>query len=74
MCFAGAEEGRLTDGQGRTTMFSETVVIATSNLGAEYLLTAAIGERERSLVMDKVHRFCVPNSSIGLTILFSSRN
>ncbi|MCO5194380.1 MAG: ATP-dependent Clp protease ATP-binding subunit [Anaerolineae bacterium] len=54
------EEGRLTDGQGRTTMFSETVVIMTSNLGAEYLLTAAIGERERSLVMDKVHRFLRP--------------
>lgn len=54
------EEGRLTDGQGRTTTFSETVVIMTSNLGAEYLLTAAIGERERELVMDTVHRFLRP--------------
>jgi ATP-dependent Clp protease ATP-binding subunit ClpC len=54
------EEGRLTDGQGRTTTFSETVVIMTSNLGAEYLLTAAISERERELVMDKVHRFLRP--------------
>jgi ATP-dependent Clp protease ATP-binding subunit ClpC len=28
------DEGRLTDGQGRQTTFSETVVIMTSNLGA----------------------------------------
>ncbi len=29
------EEGRLTDGQGRTASFSEAVIIMTSNLGAE---------------------------------------
>jgi ATP-dependent Clp protease ATP-binding subunit ClpB len=31
------EEGRLTDGQGRTANFGETVIIMTSNLGSEYL-------------------------------------
>jgi ATP-dependent Clp protease ATP-binding subunit ClpC len=30
------EDGRLTDGQGRTIDFSNTVVIMTSNLGTEY--------------------------------------
>ena len=29
------EEGRLTDGQGRVCLLAETVIILTSNLGAE---------------------------------------
>jgi len=32
------DDGRLTDGQGRTVDFSNVVIIMTSNLGAEYLL------------------------------------
>jgi ATP-dependent Clp protease ATP-binding subunit ClpB len=32
------DDGRLTDGQGRTIDFTNTVIIMTSNLGAEYLL------------------------------------
>ena len=32
------DEGRLTDGQGRTVDFRNTVIIMTSNLGAEHLL------------------------------------
>jgi ATP-dependent Clp protease ATP-binding subunit ClpB len=31
------DEGRLTDGHGKTVDFSNTVIILTSNLGAEYL-------------------------------------
>jgi len=31
------DDGRLTDGQGRTVDFKNTVIIMTSNLGAEYL-------------------------------------
>jgi len=31
------EEGRLTDGKGRTVKFSETVIILTSNIGSHYL-------------------------------------
>src|SRR6202023_517295 len=31
------DDGRLTDGQGRTVDFKNTVIILTSNLGAEYL-------------------------------------
>jgi ATP-dependent Clp protease ATP-binding subunit ClpC len=31
------EEGRLTDGKGRTVTFSEAVVILTSNIGSQYL-------------------------------------
>jgi len=54
------EEGRLTDGQGRTTSFSETVIIMTSNLGAYHMLVPVIGERERELVMAEVKRFFRP--------------
>ena len=32
------DEGRLTDGQGRTVNFRNTVVVMTSNIGAEHLL------------------------------------
>jgi ATP-dependent Clp protease ATP-binding subunit ClpC len=48
------EEGRLTDGQGRTTLFNETVIILTSNMGSEYLIDSTISEVQRELVMDAV--------------------
>ena len=38
------DDGRLTDGQGRTVDFSNTLIILTSNLGSQYL--ASLGENE----------------------------
>jgi ATP-dependent Clp protease ATP-binding subunit ClpB len=38
------DDGRLTDGQGRTVDFRNTMIIMTSNLGAEYLTGLAEGE------------------------------
>ena len=38
------DDGRLTDGQGRTVDFSNTVLIMTSNLGAEHLVNQKDGE------------------------------
>lgn len=32
------DDGRLTDGQGRTIDFSNTIIVLTSNIGSEYLL------------------------------------
>ncbi|MBU1314378.1 MAG: ATP-dependent chaperone ClpB [Alphaproteobacteria bacterium] len=51
------DDGRLTDGQGRTVDFKNTIIIMTSNLGADYL--TALGENEdvdsvRDQVMDVV--------------------
>src|SRR3546814_19220135 len=40
------DDGRLTDGQGRTVDFRHTLIILTSNLGADYL--AAEGEGDIS--------------------------
>src|SRR5947199_3168924 len=37
------DDGRLTDGKGRTIDFKNTVVIMTSNLGSQYLADSAIG-------------------------------
>ncbi len=48
------EEGRLTDGQGRTASFSEAVIIMTSNLGSEYLDEPVLTDEARELVMAKL--------------------
>ena len=54
------EEGRLTDGQGRTAYFNEAVIIMTSNLGSEYLTEPILGEHHRQMVMDAVKQFFRP--------------
>ena len=54
------EEGRLTDGRGNTATFSETVIIMTSNLGADYLQTTEITEDIREDVMDAVNEHFRP--------------
>ncbi len=54
------EEGRLTDGQGRTVSFSETMVIMTSNLGSEYLVEPVLTDAARELVMGEVQRALRP--------------
>ncbi len=38
------DDGRLTDGQGRTVDFRNTLIIMTSNLGSEYLVNQKEGE------------------------------
>jgi ATP-dependent Clp protease ATP-binding subunit ClpB len=51
------DDGRLTDGQGRTVDFRNTLIVMTSNLGAEYLVAQAEGqdtEAVRDLVMAEV--------------------
>jgi len=45
------DDGRLTDGKGRTVDFKNTVVIMTSNLGSQYL-TEELTEGARRQVMD----------------------
>ena len=48
------EEGRLTDGQGRTAIFSEAVIIMTSNLGSEYLTEPVLTNAAKEQVMQLV--------------------
>ncbi|OYR07478.1 AAA domain family protein [Brucella grignonensis] len=47
------DDGRLTDGQGRTVDFHSALIIITSNLGAEYLVNQAEGEKT-SIVREEV--------------------
>src|SRR5450631_1554495 len=47
------DDGRLTDGQGRTVDFRNTLIIMTSNLGSEYLVNQPEGE-DTSAVRDQV--------------------
>ncbi|MFJ2458071.1 ATP-dependent chaperone ClpB [Pseudomonas neuropathica] len=54
------DDGRLTDGQGRTIDFRNTLIIMTSNIGAEYLVNQPEGEktsavREEVMAMVRVH-------------------
>ncbi|KAK8617163.1 hypothetical protein V6N13_117130 [Hibiscus sabdariffa] len=48
------DDGRLTDGQGRTVDFRNTVIIMTSNLGAEHLLSGLSGKCSMQVARDRV--------------------
>ncbi|KAI5562365.1 hypothetical protein BDE02_15G048900 [Populus trichocarpa] len=48
------DDGRLTDGQGRTVDFRNTVIIMTSNLGAEHLLSGLLGKCSMQVARDRV--------------------
>jgi len=54
------EEGRLTDGRGNVTQFSETVIILTSNLGAEFLAVPVITDEIRDEAMEEVRTWFRP--------------
>ncbi|HEX7925039.1 MAG TPA: AAA family ATPase, partial [Bradyrhizobium sp.] len=47
------DDGRLTDGQGRTVDFRNTLIIMTSNLGSEFLVNQPEGE-DTAAVRDQV--------------------
>jgi ATP-dependent Clp protease ATP-binding subunit ClpB len=54
------DDGRLTDGQGRTVDFRNTIIVLTSNIGAEFLVDLADGEdaesaRTNVMAMVKAH-------------------
>lgn len=51
------DDGRLTDGQGRTVDFRNAIIILTSNLGSQYLADSALdAEAKRSKVMEVVRQ------------------
>jgi ATP-dependent Clp protease ATP-binding subunit ClpC len=54
------EEGRLTDGRGQVTSFSESVIILTSNLGSDDLAVAVIDDEVREAAMDDVREWFRP--------------
>ncbi|MFE9422531.1 ATP-dependent chaperone ClpB [Kitasatospora sp. NPDC006697] len=49
------DDGRLTDGQGRTVDFRNTILILTSNLGSQYLVDPTVPDAaKQELVLDTV--------------------
>ena len=54
------DDGRLTDGQGRTVDFTNAVLIMTSNLGSELITPDLPGEAVRSRVMERVRNHFRP--------------
>jgi ATP-dependent Clp protease ATP-binding subunit ClpB len=55
------DDGRLTDGQGRTVDFRNTILVLTSNLGSAALADAALNERQRrDAVLETVRRHFKP--------------
>ena len=61
------DEGRLTDSNGRTVDFKNTIIIMTSNVGAEYILE---GQDEK--VIEELHKYFKPEfiNRIDEVILF----
>ena len=49
------DDGRLTDGQGRTVDFKNCVIIMTSNVGSQYILEAEDYNKMQKLALEAVH-------------------
>ena len=71
------DDGRITDSQGRTVDFKNTIIILTSNLGSQYLLEGIdregnITDSAKSAVMGELHRAFRPEflNRLDETILF----
>lgn len=73
------DDGRITDGQGRVIDGKNTVIIMTSNLGAEYLTSnrvtadGKIDPTTKELVMDAVRRHMLPEflNRISSIVIFN---
>ena len=68
------DDGRITDSQGRTVDFKNTIIIMTSNLGSEYILENK--ENANELVMDELRHTFKPEfiNRIDEIIIFKSLN
>ena len=71
------DDGRITDSQGRTVDFKNTILIMTSNIGSQYLLDGiqddgSISEEARSLVMQDLRAHFRPEflNRLDETIMF----
>ena len=54
------DEGRITDGQGRTVDFRNTVIIMTSNIGSQFIQNEENAEQREALVRDALKQFFRP--------------
>ena len=69
------DDGRLTDGQGRTVDFRNVIMIMTSNLGSQFLIDPELSDEQKSVaVMDSVRRAFKPEflNRLDDIVLFDS--
>ena len=66
------DDGRLTDSQGRTVDFKNTLIVMTSNIGSEFLLSADDVSKAEPLVMNALRASFRPEflNRVDETILF----
>ena len=67
------DDGRITDGQGRTVDFKNSVIIMTSNIGSQHILEASDNvEQREALVLDALRHHFHPEflNRIDETIIF----
>ena len=71
------DDGRITDSQGRTVDFKNTIIILTSNLGSQYLLdgineNGEIEDGAKEAVMEELHRAFRPEflNRLDETVMF----
>jgi ATP-dependent Clp protease ATP-binding subunit ClpB len=69
------DEGKLTDGQGRTVSFNNTVIILTSNIGSsEIAAKGKIDQALKKIVLDKVRKLLAPEilNRISAVVIFEN--
>src|SRR5437667_378066 len=70
------DDGRITDGQGRTVDFKNTVIIMTSNIGSQYITEEESREARRRLVTDALRAHFRPEflNRVDEIIIFDRLN
>ena len=71
------DEGHLTDGQGRTISFKNTIIIMTSNVGSHIILEAkTVDEKVKTEVQKELHRLFKPEflNRIDAIVFFNALN
>lgn len=69
------DDGRLTDGQGRTVDFKNAVIVMTSNIGAHAIMDASMSDKEKqTAVMGALRQHFRPEflNRIDETVMFKS--
>jgi len=70
------DDGRITDGQGRTVDFKNAVIIMTSNIGSQFILDDANAEQREARVLDALREHFRPEflNRIDEIIIFDRLN
>jgi ATP-dependent Clp protease ATP-binding subunit ClpB len=70
------DDGRITDGQGRTVDFKNAVIIMTSNIGSQYIMEETSSEGRSRLVMDALRQHFRPEflNRVDEIIIFDRLN